>query len=606
VSERAYEHGPREEECDLVMKGGITSGVVYPSAIRKIAGRYRFRNLGGASAGAIAAVAAAACEYRWNQGEPAAYDALGEVSDEITGQGFVLSLFQPTPAARPAFDVALRFVTSKGSLARRGPAALVSILRGRKLFLAAAALAVLAWVAVVVIAVWALAGGGLGALDWVAIVLLVGATLVAVPAVLTLIALVALGRFALALNGALSANWIGMCTGRTESGQPEYSGLTDWLHKTIQHCAGLPLDRPLTFRMLQGKDPKNPDVNLALVTTDLSASRPVTLPFSEPDEEKAPYLFDPEELERLFPPEVVTHMTAATQAGARKYPKADGKERTLYPVPGLDLPIVVAARLSLSFPVLLSTVPLWRNDPHGGPLRHTMSDGGICSNFPIHFFDALFPSRPTFGLDLQPWRRPDLPPVEMSDNPRLAGFTKVADVMKFFPQLLNAARNWRDNTQAELPGYRDRVCQIRLTDDEGGLNLSMPKPVVDGLIKRGQDAGELVIDPNGFDWNRHRVTRYWIMMQMLQRSLGAAGVGREGVYRGAATGARVPFRDVVEEWRKAGLSPVDPPPLAWWEAALAASDELFDLAATWGPPAERDFDTGAPTPTPTIRILPRS
>jgi hypothetical protein len=76
VSDRAYELGPREEECDLVMKGGITSGVVYPSAIRKIAGRYRFRNLGGASAGAIAAVAAAACEYRWNQGEPAELSGL--------------------------------------------------------------------------------------------------------------------------------------------------------------------------------------------------------------------------------------------------------------------------------------------------------------------------------------------------------------------------------------------------------------------------------------------------------------------------------------------------------------------------------------------------
>ena len=112
-----------------------------------------------------------------------------------------------------------------------------------------------------------------------------------------------------------------MCTGRTEAGQPEHSGLTDWLHKTIQHCAGLPLDQPLTFRMLQGKDPKNPDLNLALVTTDLSASRPVTLPFSEPDEEQTPYLFDPEELGRLFPPEVVTQMTEATQAGARKSPR---------------------------------------------------------------------------------------------------------------------------------------------------------------------------------------------------------------------------------------------------------------------------------------------
>jgi hypothetical protein len=50
--------------CDLVMKGGITSGVVYPSAIARLAGQYRLRNIGGASAGAIAAGAAAAAEYR--------------------------------------------------------------------------------------------------------------------------------------------------------------------------------------------------------------------------------------------------------------------------------------------------------------------------------------------------------------------------------------------------------------------------------------------------------------------------------------------------------------------------------------------------------------
>ncbi len=37
-----------------------------------------------------------------------------------------------------------------------------------------------------------------------------------------------------------SGQLVGMCTGRTEAGSPNDSGLTDWLHKTIQHCAGLP------------------------------------------------------------------------------------------------------------------------------------------------------------------------------------------------------------------------------------------------------------------------------------------------------------------------------------------------------------------------------
>ena len=30
-----------------------------------------------------------------------------------------------------------------------------------------------------------------------------------------------------------------------------------------------------------------------------------------------------------------------------------------------------------------------------------LSDGGLTSNFPIHFFDALLPERPTFGVSLQ-------------------------------------------------------------------------------------------------------------------------------------------------------------------------------------------------------------
>src|SRR5437762_576228 len=46
--------------CGIVMKGGITSGVVYPLAITELAQEFRFRNIGGTSAGAIAAAATAA------------------------------------------------------------------------------------------------------------------------------------------------------------------------------------------------------------------------------------------------------------------------------------------------------------------------------------------------------------------------------------------------------------------------------------------------------------------------------------------------------------------------------------------------------------------
>ena len=388
-----------------------------------------------------------------------------------------------------------------------------------------------------------------------------------------------------------------MCSGRTESGQPPDSGLTDWLYQTVQKCAGNP-EKPLTFRDLVGDDPANADVNLQLITTDLSSSRPATLPLPEPTDEEKPYFFDPEEWRRLFPEAVVQHMVDATADGA--VPDPDSGGRMLYPMPGLDLPIVVAARLSLSFPILLSTIPFWRQDGPGDRfVQHTMSDGGISSNFPIHYFDSLFPGRPTFGLDLQPWRDESQKFVEMSNEPRRAGFTEVRNVGDFFGQILNAARNWRDSLQAELPGYRDRICQIRLTGEQGGLNLNMPADVVQRLIERGAEAGAEVTNPASFDWNKHRITRFQTMMQMLQQSLGQLGFGRPGVYEGEYPG-RIAFRTVVREWEESGETPV-PPALAWWMTAIPASNAVYELVEAWP-----DFDADAPTPKPTLRIVPRA
>ena len=60
---RTYDYSRPTKTCDVVMKGGITSGVVYPHALCELARTYRFVNVGGTSAGAIAAAAAAAAEH---------------------------------------------------------------------------------------------------------------------------------------------------------------------------------------------------------------------------------------------------------------------------------------------------------------------------------------------------------------------------------------------------------------------------------------------------------------------------------------------------------------------------------------------------------------
>jgi predicted acylesterase/phospholipase RssA len=49
-----------EAVCDIVLKGGITSGIVYPLALVRLAEQFRFSSIGGSSAGAIAAAAACA------------------------------------------------------------------------------------------------------------------------------------------------------------------------------------------------------------------------------------------------------------------------------------------------------------------------------------------------------------------------------------------------------------------------------------------------------------------------------------------------------------------------------------------------------------------
>src|SRR5258705_369608 len=48
-------HAP-SETCDVIMKGGITSAVVYPRGLAEFAKTYRLRGLGGTSAGAVGAI----------------------------------------------------------------------------------------------------------------------------------------------------------------------------------------------------------------------------------------------------------------------------------------------------------------------------------------------------------------------------------------------------------------------------------------------------------------------------------------------------------------------------------------------------------------------
>src|SRR5262245_29470532 len=104
--------------CDMVMKGGITSGVVYPTAICELARQYQFRNIGGASAGAIAAAAAAAAEFGRQNGVPDSFVQFGKLPDEFGTPGFLPALFTPNGATRSAYKTLLGVLAAKPGLRR--------------------------------------------------------------------------------------------------------------------------------------------------------------------------------------------------------------------------------------------------------------------------------------------------------------------------------------------------------------------------------------------------------------------------------------------------------------------------------------------------------
>src|SRR3954447_4146184 len=99
-------------ECDLVMKGGITSGVVYPGAVLELSKRYRFRNVGGTSAGAIAAGVTAAAEYgrHRQRGGGDQLPGLEQAAEDLGTPDFLRGLFQPVPDGEVAFNILLAFI----------------------------------------------------------------------------------------------------------------------------------------------------------------------------------------------------------------------------------------------------------------------------------------------------------------------------------------------------------------------------------------------------------------------------------------------------------------------------------------------------------------
>ena len=509
MADQASRFGQPEKICDIVLKGGITSGVVYPLALVSLAEKYRFSNIGGTSAGAIAAVAAAAAEYGRHT-EDAGFDRLAKIPDEVGSS--LLSMFQPTPALKPLFDIfvaALKAKTKTGRIiAITGAAvggywlsALLGLLPG------------------LVVALIALAIGG-------------GAGFVAFGLLLALTGLVAgvIWRLVKAANTDLVENDFGLCPGIR---QPYSSkdGFTDWLARLIDEAAANNTGRPLSFGDLAAPPDGRPAIQLTMMTTSLMEKRPYTLPMPEDHR----FVFEKSEWERIFPSGVMAFLTS--QCDRFIPPAGEAGEYYHFPDPA-RLPLIVGARMSLSFPLLISAVPLWRRDftlleeAERNKLRRCLfSDGGLSSNFPIHFFDRLLPNTPTFAISLDDYdekrNRDDVWLPSSSGSGSQLPVQPFDGIGGFLMRLLMSAKDWQDNLQSTLPGYRERIAHVVLKPEQGGLNLAMDEATIRKLVNYGERAGETLRDE--FDLDGHRWRRFLVAMARMEETLDEVAKAYEGV-----------------------------------------------------------------------------
>lgn len=622
-------------ECDLVMKGGITSGIVYPPLVYKLyENNYRFRNIGGTSAGAIMAALTAAAEYgRAFRG----FEKLNQIKEQLGKGDFLFNLFQPSKETRPLYKFLMSWAEIEkgkdksaksaglflktwriaGKLQWASPARFLSLLLIGMMAGVGIAFALIALIGS--IRENAKSGGS------VAVIMVFG-LLGALVGYLVAFGIGVYGLFKI-LTRKIPDNCFGMCTGLKADSTPEkQEALTEWLSRSINHLANTGgLKSPLTFGMLKAenfvkqREDEN-GIDLRMMTSNVSQNQPYVLPFADQF-----LLYKEAEFRKFFPKEIVEYM----KEHAPKKPNYN-----LSKIPGYfflpaadDLPVIVATRLSLSFPLLLCALPLYTIVPNQVVtdvsklcvyLEETdlklnwFSDGGIASNFPIQFFDAWLPTRPSFGINLTSlpdegfaYERDEsmnenaggflgmMPagmgkknkkvvvrseyssptadtssekskavtgevPVKAASKQKEAIYLPAADdllftewvpltkrkekagrlsklflslsnrkppksneelpnLFKFIWAIFTTAQNYRDNMQAMLPSYRERIVQIRLSDDEGGLNLAMGHETIKKVMKKGEEAGSVLL--KDFDFRVHQWVRFQVLMSQMEKYL---------------------------------------------------------------------------------------
>ena len=569
--------------CDIVMKGGVTSGVVYPLAIIELARKYRFKNIGGTSAGAIAAALAAAAEVGR---EKDGFEKLDGISKEIPDS--LPDFFQATESAKPLLDALKAFLGDK-PVTHKLLSAFIALAKGFR------------WTTIIILVTFLM----------FAIVATYQYSLIVSFTVLLLglavwVCFIGWQLFNL-IKDELPKQGFGVCPGLTQKGNNKLA-ITDWVSKKLDYIAALEVidgrQRPLTFKDLYGEDEKNPLVNLEVITSNLAEGTPYRIPF-----ESQKFFFKESELRNLFPDYVVNWMVEKSITYTEYNGAEENDEDPYRYLPfSKDLPVIFAVRLSLSFPFLLSAVSLYARDfnlkdkiEQQIPRKCWFSDGGICSNFPVHLFDRVLPSWPTFAITLEKYDeshhgndRVSLP--QKAGEGILKNLRQDNSTFDFVSAIIDTMQEWQDNLQSSSPAYRHRIVRVRLEQEEGGLNLMMPHKTVQKLADYGKEAGEKLRED--FKWDRHRWIRYVTAL---------AGYGKSYRQLLSAWDFSSNFFPGYDEFVKEyGNSKTIPFPQvgAWKKSAKKFISDLKDDAKN---PEHRSLDNSKTIPKPeiSVRMMPQ-
>jgi predicted acylesterase/phospholipase RssA len=592
------ESPPLNRFCDLVLTGGVASGVVYPWAIVELAREFRFKNIGGTSVGAMAAAVTAAAEYGRRYGTDRGFEVLRQMprrlAEEQAGDTKMLSLFQPSPRGHRLFQVFVAVIRKYYASQRSDPPrpgganpparawrrawhTVTEANRARpwigwliivaRVYRCPASVGAAAGAAIVALAI-ALSGWphGLGA--WLVALLalivisLIAATIGVVSAILDDVR-----------TGVLK-NDLGVCRGGPEPGAPDgQPGLVAWLHEAIQEAADLEKEgKPLTFadlwhaplvpggRANGDGDPDSPgkrSINLEMVTTNVTHGRPYRLPLRD---DMSRLFFREEQMKRFFPEAVVRHLMRVSEPYRPKDPDDPPSSpdwEGLREMPGGEMPIVVAARLSLSFPLLFSTVPLYAIDYESRPRVARkpqlcrFSDGGLCSNFPIHLFDAAIPRWPTFGMWLDQQRPRSKRAVWLPSRPNegradswyrcqpVDGRPRLKELSWFLWAGFMTAKDWKDRYGLRMPHVRNRVARLYLKPGEGELNIAMSGSAILHMAHcYGTKSGALFVKRFVNKSTPHELPRHWrehlaVRFHLLLRTVRERLIGLTAVVAGS-------------------------------------------------------------------------